>query len=263
MVQKTEVIERLKWFWEISMLRAALCVLASISLMEDALARRFCAISNFGQEGPCFSTLNMCQSWVSRSGAACSVGDTRLSQSMQGPDATAALREALRGLSAKETDKSDYRVPEHILERMRDENRKEIEFAIGMGCDSGVKASVDSARSWSDARSRMDSALLSVKDENRREAIRRQFDIETEKGFQVHLDYVYQYERQLKSNLESFVSRLPAAEQRDAYRPLNLSNSVKTLVYQYSAMVGWKNPGVSNDRLERLLMEQCKSAMSR
>jgi hypothetical protein len=54
-----------------------LVVLALANLLTpSAMAGQFCAVGNFGNAGPCFGVLSMCQNWVATSGGTCVFRET-------------------------------------------------------------------------------------------------------------------------------------------------------------------------------------------
>ncbi len=76
-----------------------LVILALTNLLApSAKAGEFCAVGNFGNSGPCFAVLSMCQNWVATSGGTCVFRETGGVSSAPAPGSMQEAYQAGQGL---------------------------------------------------------------------------------------------------------------------------------------------------------------------
>jgi hypothetical protein len=246
-------------------------VVLGVSTSSGVVAADFCAVSNFGVKGPCFQTLSMCQSWVGKSGGTCVVNNETSKQPAtpferdltKGAAAGALLREILGGGSgawgSDREEKEDMH--EYFRRRIEEENREKVKAEIEVGCKGGVRFSTATAKSWSAYREDIEAAISEQKSVPAKEKLRKQLMVDAEKEYQEHLDEVFKHKRRREKELDEYMGKYSGDDRRERYQTLSLVTTIENMVFKSSAVIGWKNPSASSDRLERLMSENCLDVM--
>jgi hypothetical protein len=118
-------------------LYAFFATVLSLASAQRSIASEFCAVSNFGASGPCFQSLQMCESWVRNTGGACALMNTSSSAPAASSSAEVSAFVSILALLAAEdrqaeAERSRREAAERERERAAAQARREREAVIAL-----------------------------------------------------------------------------------------------------------------------------------